>query len=128
MLMAMFGTQPSATLGDFQLNQLVMDLLSEWRMNEKETRLPTFQHLRDIRDRAGDSFRYLIHGVYPVTVLKFEDLQDLSGFKQRIKVRDWLRKNNIPFVIDAQDNPVTTVDIMERAIAEKPSQTASEAF
>lgn len=108
------------------MNQLVMDLLSGWRINEKETRLATYQHLRDIRDRAGDSFRYLIHGVYPVTVLKFEDLQDLSGFKQRVKVRDWLRKNNIPFVIDAQDNPVTTVDIMERAIADK--ETAEVRF
>lgn len=88
-------------------------------MNEKATRLPTLKHLRHIRDRAGDSFRYLIHGVSPMTVLKFEDLQDLSGFKQRFKVRDWLRKNGIPFVIDAQDNPVTTVDIMERAIADK---------
>lgn len=95
-------------------------------MNEKETRLPTFQHLRDIRDRAGDSFRYLLYGVYPVTVLTFKDLQDLSGFKQRLKVRDWLRKNNIPFVIDAQDNPVTTVDIMERAIADK--ETAEVRF
>ena len=126
MLMALSETQPFAILGDFQLNQLVMDLLSEWRINEKATRLPTFQHLRDIRDRAGDSFRYLIHGVYPVTVLKFEDLQELSGFKQRIKVRDWLRKNGIPFVTDAQDNPVTTVDIMERAIADK--ETAEVRF
>ena len=103
------------------MNQLAMDLLSAWRINEKATRLPTFQHLRDIRDRAGDSFRYLIHGVRPMTVLKFEDLQELSGFKQRTKVREWLRKNAIPFVTDAQDNPVTTVDIMERAIADKDS-------
>lgn len=86
---------------------------------EKAKGLATIKHLRDIRTRASDSFRYLIHGVRPVTVLKFEDLQELSGFKQKTKVTAWLRKNNIPFVADSQDNPLTTSDILEKAIEGK---------
>lgn len=61
-----------------------------------------------------------------MSAVTFEDLRLLSGYKQRAKVIEWLGKNKIPFVLNNEDNPVTTTDILERAIAGKIDKTTAE--
>lgn len=102
-----------------------MDLLSNWRSNEKAKAMEALEHLRDFRHRVHHSIRYAVHGLPPMSAVTFEDLKVLSGYKQRAKIIEWLRKNKIPFVLNNENNPVTTTDILERAIGDKSGKTRS---
>ena len=48
-----------------------------------------------------------------MAVIDFADLQLLSGYKQVSKVVDWLRENQIRFVIGGDGKPRTTHDLLE---------------
>jgi hypothetical protein len=48
-----------------------------------------------------------------VSVLPFEALQELSGYKQVSKVMDWCRENQIRFVVGGDGRPRTTHDLLE---------------
>ena len=48
-----------------------------------------------------------------MSVVDFPDLQRLSGYKQVSKVVDWLRENQIRFVIGGDGKPRTTHDLLE---------------
>ena len=45
--------------------------------------------------------------------MSFDDLQALSGYKQVSKVIDWLRENQIRFVVGGDGKPRTTNDLLE---------------
>ena len=47
-----------------------------------------------------------------MSVVDFEDLQALSGYRQPSKVVDWLGKNSIRFVIGGDGKPRTTDDFL----------------
>jgi hypothetical protein len=49
-----------------------------------------------------------------VSVVPFEALQDLSGYRQVNKVIDWLRENQIRFVTGGDGKPRTTHDMLEQ--------------
>ena len=46
-------------------------------------------------------------------MIDFADLQALSGYRQVSKVVDWLRENQIRFVIGGDGKPRTTHDLLE---------------
>ena len=46
-------------------------------------------------------------------MIDFADLQALSGYRQVSKVMDWLRENQIRFVIGGDGKPRTTRDLLE---------------
>ena len=48
-----------------------------------------------------------------MSVIDFADLQALSGYRQVGKVMDWLRENQIRFVIGGDGKPRTTHDLLE---------------
>jgi hypothetical protein len=47
-----------------------------------------------------------------VSVVPFEALQDLSGYKQANKVIEWLRENKLRYVIGGDGKPRTTDDFL----------------
>ena len=49
-----------------------------------------------------------------MSVIDFEDLQSLSGYRQVSKVLDWLRENRIRFVVGGDGKPRTTHDMLEQ--------------
>jgi len=48
-----------------------------------------------------------------VSVVPFEALQELSGYRQASKVIEWLSGNKIRFVIGGDGKPRTTHDLLE---------------
>lgn len=49
-----------------------------------------------------------------MSVIDFEDLQALSGYRQPSKVIDWLSGKGIRFVIGGDGKPRTTHDMLEQ--------------
>jgi hypothetical protein len=49
-----------------------------------------------------------------MSVVGFDDLKALSGYKQVSKVVDWLRENQIRFVTGGDGKPRTTHDMLEQ--------------
>ncbi len=49
-----------------------------------------------------------------MSVVPFEALQELSGYKQVSKVIEWLSGNKIRFVIGGDGKPRTTHDMLEQ--------------
>ena len=47
-----------------------------------------------------------------MSVVPFESLQDLSGYKQANKVIEWLRENKLRYVIGGDGKPRTTDDFL----------------
>ena len=47
-----------------------------------------------------------------MSVVPFEALQDLSGYKQANKVIEWLRENKLRYVIGGDGKPRTTDDFL----------------
>ena len=45
-------------------------------------------------------------------IVSFEDLQELSGYKQRSKVVDWCREQGLKFVVGGDGLPRTTTDYL----------------
>ena len=48
-----------------------------------------------------------------MSVIDFDDLQALSGYRQVGTVIDWLRENRIRFVVGGDGKPRTTHDLLE---------------
>ena len=51
-----------------------------------------------------------------MSVVEFEQLQALSGYKQVNKVIDWLREQRVKFVIGGDGKPRTFDDYLREAI------------
>ena len=47
-----------------------------------------------------------------MSVVPFEELQELSGYKQASKVAGWLREHRIRYVIGGDGKPRTTSDFL----------------
>lgn len=64
-----------------------------------------------------------------MSVVQFESLAELSGYKQVSKVVDWLRENSIRFVIGGDGKPRTTHDMLEQDLdAKKERKSAAVRF
>ena len=64
-----------------------------------------------------------------MSVIDFSDLQALSGYRQVSKVMDWLRENQIRFVIGGDGKPRTTHDMLEQDLdATKERKPAAVRF
>jgi len=64
-----------------------------------------------------------------MSVIDFEDLQSLSGYRQVSKVLDWLRENRIRFVVGGDGKPRTTHDMLEQDLdGSKERKSASVRF
>ena len=64
-----------------------------------------------------------------MSVVQFESLAELSGYKQVRKVVDWLRENSIRFVIGGDGKPRTTHDMLEQDLdAKKERKSAAVLF
>ena len=61
-----------------------------------------------------------------MSVIDFEDLQVLSGFKQVSKVIGWLKENKISFVVGGDGKPRTTSDILQKDLSDDGQETATE--
>ena len=57
-----------------------------------------------------------------MSVVEFEQLQALSGYKQVGKVIDWLREQRVKFVIGGDGKPRTFDDYLREAIDGEPKQ------
>ena len=65
-----------------------------------------------------------------MSVVPFEALQDLSGYKQVNKVIEWLRENKLRYVVGGDGKPRTTNDFLAEDLAwdelnAKPSKKAA---
>ena len=47
-----------------------------------------------------------------MSVVPFEELQALSGYKHRNKVIQWCREQGIRFVLNSSNQPVTVSDML----------------
>ena len=61
-----------------------------------------------------------------MSVIDFEDLQVLSGFKQVSKVIGWLKENKISFVVGGDGKPRTTSDILQKDLSDDGQETTPE--
>ena len=66
------------------------------------------------RHAHGISHRIRVHD--PVTVVDFNELKALSGYKQVSKVIDWLREHRVKYVVGGDGKPRTTDDFLREAI------------
>ena len=57
-----------------------------------------------------------------MSVVEFEQLQALSGYKQVTKVIDWCREQGLKFVIGGDGKPRTFDDYLREAIDGEPKQ------
>lgn len=61
-----------------------------------------------------------------MSVIDFEDLQLLSGYKQVSKVVAFLRDNKIRFVVGGDGKPRTTNDMLQEDLKDEKSDTLTE--
>jgi len=61
-----------------------------------------------------------------VSVVGFEELQLLSGYKQASKVCRFLKENSIPFVVGSDGKPRTTTDMLNRGIKDEHDNEVTE--
>ena len=47
-----------------------------------------------------------------MSVVPFEELQELSGYRQPSKVAGWLREHGIRYVLNSSGKPVTVSDML----------------
>ena len=57
-----------------------------------------------------------------MSVVQFEALQDLSGYKQVSKVIEWLREHRIRYVVGGDGKPRTTDDFLAEDLDGKPAK------
>ena len=57
-----------------------------------------------------------------MSVVPFEALQDLSGYKQVNKVIEWLGNNRIRYVVGGDGKPRTTDDFLAEDLNGKPAE------
>ena len=65
-----------------------------------------------------------------MSVVQFEALQELSGYKQVGKVIEWLREHKVKFVIGGDGKPRTFDDYLREAIdgETRPKEAAPVLF
>jgi len=61
-----------------------------------------------------------------VSVVQFEELQLLSGYKQPSKVCRFLKENRIPFVVGSDGKPRTTNDMLNKGIKDETDDKTTE--
>ena len=61
-----------------------------------------------------------------MSLVDFEELQLLSGYKQPSKVCRFLKDNRIPFVIGSDGKPRTTNDMLNEGIKDDRNKKATE--
>lgn len=61
-----------------------------------------------------------------MSVVDFEELQLLSGYKQASKVCRFLKDNRIPFVIGSDGKPRTTDDMLNEGLKDESTNTTTE--
>ena len=57
-----------------------------------------------------------------MSVVQFEALQELSGYKQVSKVIEWLGNNRIRYVVGGDGKPRTTSDFLAEDLNGKPAE------
>ena len=57
-----------------------------------------------------------------MSVVQFEALQELSGYKQVSKVIEWLGNNRIRYVVGGDGKPRTTDDFLAEDLDGKPAE------
>ena len=57
-----------------------------------------------------------------MSVVQFEALQELSGYKQVSKVIEWLGNNRIRYVVGGDGKPRTTSDFLAEDLDGKPAE------
>lgn len=61
-----------------------------------------------------------------MSVVNFEDLQLLSGYRQVSKVIAFLRENRIRYVVGGDGKPRTTNDMLQEDLRDEKSDTVTE--
>lgn len=61
-----------------------------------------------------------------MSVVDFEELQLLSGYKQVSKVIDWLREHRVRFVIGGDGKPRTFDDLLVEDLSGQKAGNAAE--
>ena len=62
-----------------------------------------------------------------MSVVQYEELAALSGYKQVSKVMDWLRENQIRFVVGGDGKPRTTDDFLAEDLDGKATEKKAAA-
>lgn len=60
-----------------------------------------------------------------MSIVSFEELQDLSGYKQVNKVIEWLREHRIRFIISGDGKPRTVDDFLREDLGDSEANTAT---
>lgn len=60
-----------------------------------------------------------------VSIVSFEELQNLSGYKQVNKVVEWLREHRIRFIISGDGKPRTVDDFLREDLGDSEANTAT---
>jgi hypothetical protein len=60
-----------------------------------------------------------------VSIVNFEDLQELSGYKQANKVIEWLREHRIRFIISGDGKPRTVDDFLREDLGDQETSKAT---
>lgn len=60
-----------------------------------------------------------------MSVVTFEELQELSGFKQQTKVIAWAREQGLKFVVGGDGLPRTTTDYLAEVFDDTEKTTGS---
>jgi hypothetical protein len=63
-----------------------------------------------------------------MSIVDFEELQLLSGYKQASKICRFLRDNSIPFVVGSDGKPRTTTDMLNEGLRNEQSTTSEIRF
>lgn len=63
-----------------------------------------------------------------MSVVEFEDLQALSGYKQVGKVIDWLREQRVAYVVGGDGKPRTTDDMLGKVLNGQDEQATPIRF
>ena len=61
-----------------------------------------------------------------MSVVQFEELQALSGYKQVSKVVSFLRQNRIRYVLGGDGRPRTTHDLLKEDLTDERSKSTTE--
>lgn len=61
-----------------------------------------------------------------MSVVQFEELQSLSGYKQVSKVVSFLRQNRIRYVLGGDGRPRTTHDLLKEDLTDERQENTSE--
>lgn len=61
-----------------------------------------------------------------MSIVEYEDLQALSGYKQISKVISFLRENHIRFVLGGDGKPRTTDDFLREDLTDERKESITE--